>query len=126
MSATITTNTNTTNTTTTNTTITTYTVFYCEKHDQGAIVRGLYDVPPTWLPLVACGNCALSAWEKHGTIINGMHTNLSTNLRSQAFYDICAGGWKTDFFCQCVYDEEGNPNTLSCEVQTQLRELYTC
>lgn len=85
-----------------------YTVFYCDNHSQGIIVRGKHD---------DCGNefahfgCSLEdqddcLYDNYGLISQG---NFDDCCADRVDYDRKSGGWKLKMFLHGVFTEVGKP-----------------
>jgi hypothetical protein len=89
----------------------TYTVFYCERHDQGFVVQGHYEDDPT--PAMLNASCG----PNHGCygtvfgqlVLRGNEVDDSKCRAYRVNYDRYGGGWELGMYATCVLDSNLTP-----------------
>jgi len=92
---------------------TVYTVFYCERHDDGGVLEGDYDSCPI---LPKSDHSCFKKCGDHDIIPHGkLRVNMETNVVRVMYgyfldvdYDMkYDGDWKSEYWGRSVYDKDG-------------------
>ncbi len=85
---------------------TTYTLFYCDMHDCGCLIKGNHDYTPEGYKMAHATNCDTCDWYSMGEIeYDGIEVSIIKKVRIN--YERYGGGYEFNMYAYDITDETG-------------------